>query len=88
MKRTPLRKTSKKRASELRVYSVLKKTFLKLRPYCEIFEPCCTRTAVDVHHTNGRKRLNEIRDWLPACRACHDFIHSRPKYAREMGFLK
>ena len=90
MKRSPIRKVSKKRDGELRVYRVLKAEFLKRRPYCEIFEPCCTRTAVDVHHVNGRngKRLLDVSWWLPVCRGCHSFIHSRPKYAREAGFLK
>src|ERR1041385_1275308 len=90
MKKTPLRKVSKKREGELRVYRVLKAEFLKRRPNCEIFEPCCTRKSVDVHHVNGRngKRLLIVSDWLSCCRACHSIIHSRPQYAREMGFLK
>lgn len=90
MKRTPIRKVSKKRAGELKAYYALRATFLKLRPYCEIFEPCCTRKATEIHHVNGRNgdRLLDSQWFLPACRACHSFIHDRPKYAREMGFLK
>lgn len=90
MKRTPLRKTSKKREKELRVYRVLKAEFLKRRPVCEVFEPCCTRKSVDVHHVNHRegKRLLDVSDWLPICRACHMFITANGRYAREMGFTK
>lgn len=90
MRRAAIRKVSKKRQRELRVYSVLKKEFLSQRRFCEVFESCCTRKAIDVHHINGRngKRLVDIRDWLPVCRSCHRFLHDHPKYAKEAGFLK
>lgn len=90
MKRSPLRKVSSKRAKELKVYSELRKLFLPVRQYCEIFVDGCTRKATDIHHINGRngKRLNDTSWWLPSCRNCHRFLHDHPKYARENGFLK
>lgn len=90
MKRTPLRKVSKKRAKENREYLKLRAEFLKARPYCEIFEPCCTRKATEIHHVNGRngKRLLDMNQCLPTCRSCHRFITDNKKYAQEMGFTK
>ncbi len=89
MKRTPLRKVSKKRAKQNREYSKLRKEFLALRPYCDIFEPCCTRKATDIHHMKHREGnlLLDSAYWLPSCRACHRFLHDNPAYARESGFL-
>lgn len=90
MKRTRLRLISTKRSKQMAQYRTLKTIFLKDRKYCEIFEPCCTRKATDIHHVNGRNgiRLLDMTWWLPTCRSCHDFIHQHPKYAREAGFLK
>ena len=91
MKRTPLRRVSKKRAKELRHYSAQRLAFLKLRPYCQT---CHSRNlnaarATDVHHTAGRngKHLNDEARWLAVCRPCHDHIHRHPGWARAMGFL-
>jgi len=88
MKRSPLRKVSKKRSKELREYSKLRKEFLKRRPYCEIFEACCTRIATTIHHMNHRENLRLLDKswWLPACLPCHRFITDQPAYARANGF--
>jgi hypothetical protein len=90
VKRSPLRKVSPKRAGENRQYALLRKVFLIEKPYCEVFETCCTRKSTDVHHVNHRegKRLLDRRDWLSCCRACHEFLHQHPTYARKAGFLK
>jgi hypothetical protein len=89
-KQSTLKKVSSKRAAQLRVYYKLRQEFLKEKPYCQIFEPCCTRKAVDVHHVKGRNgnRLVDKSWWIPACRPCHRFLHDRPAYARSAGFLK
>jgi len=90
MKRTPLKRVSKKRAKENTTYTLLRRVFLIERPYCEIFEHGCTRKSTDVHHMNHRegKKLNMREWWLPACRTCHDWVRDHPKLARDKGFLK
>lgn len=90
MKRTPLKKVSRKRAKELKVYSELRKLFLSARQYCEIFVDGCTRRATELHHVNGRngRRLLDTQWFLPSCRNCHRYLHDNPRFARENGFLK
>jgi len=89
MKRTPLRKVSKKRAKELKTYDFLRVAFLTSRKFCEIVGPHCTRKSTEIHHVNGRNsdRLLNTTWWTPACRSCHSFLHDNPKYARDAGFL-
>ncbi len=94
IKRTPLRRVSKKRAVGLRIYSKLRKQFLEEHPYCQayatIWYPACdSPPSVEIHHKRGRgKYLNETSTWLAVCRMSHDFIHQHPKAARIMGFLQ
>lgn len=48
----------------------------------------CTHHSTDVHHKAGRAGelyLNE-EFWLAVCRACHMWIETHPKEAREKGF--
>ncbi len=37
LKRTPLRRCAKKRARQLKAYSLLRKAFLKAHPFCQIW---------------------------------------------------
>jgi len=91
LKRTPLKRVSKRRAGELRHYSKARAVFLAAHPFCL----CCnarnlnTRKATDIHHKAGRNHamLNDEAHWLPVCRDCHDTIHRHPAWARAMGFL-
>jgi len=40
--------------------------------YCHI---CCFGGDVEVHHIDGDRNNNHIRNLLPVCDACHDKIH-------------
>ena len=85
MKRTPLRRVSKKRQKEMKEYSILRKEFLEKLPMCEV---CMKAKTSDVHHRNGRgKYYMDVGTWLSVCRPCHDKIHKEPKWAREKGYL-
>lgn len=69
MKRSPLRRASKKRAKQLRVYSALRKTLL-VDAFCEfpdgvvtigmvdskqiVTSVGCTHRATQIHHIKGR----------------------------------
>jgi hypothetical protein len=89
MKRTPLRRVSKKRAKQLRAYSIMRPIFLRSAPFCE-FDSMCLKPSVDIHHIRGRagELLTDERYLLAICRDHHTWIHENAKKAREMGFLK
>ena len=85
----PIAKRSKKKIQEDEEYSLLRKEFLELNPYCKINTIHCTHSATEVHHTEyrGKNYLN-TKTWLPACNTCHKWCHANPKQAAELGFLK
>lgn len=93
MKRTPLRKVSKKYAKELATYRSLKKFILGERYYCEMPSrtgaPSCLNRATQIHHMKGRgKNLNSVVYWLAICNDCHRYIHDHANEARKLGVLK
>jgi hypothetical protein len=87
VKRTPLRRASKRRAAQLREYHRLHGAWLLAHPVCEI---CRAKRSTQVHHSKGRigNRLNATEDWIAICSFCHEKIHSHAKWARENGYLK
>jgi hypothetical protein len=85
MKRTALRRCSKKHAKELATYRILRHAYLSEHPKCHL----CSSLATDIHHTQRRgKHLNNVDSWLGLCRQCHSFVHDNPKQARENNLLK
>ncbi len=88
MKRTPLRKVSRKRAGELKLYAALRGTFLQQHPFCQVIG-CYPGPSTEIHHRNGRngKRLLNTDKFIAVCRACHRKIHDNPRWAREQGLL-
>lgn len=90
MKRTPLRRISKKRAKQSAEYLRLRMNFMLSRPFCEAW---CNRKhilAVHIHHAAGRegRLLCATEHWLPVCAECHDKIHkTHVAEAYEKGFL-
>ena len=87
LRRTPLRKVSKKHRVALEFYFAKRKNFLALNPQCQIAG--CTAASQDIHHKAKRgKNLNEEKTWLAVCRYHHDFIHSHPSASRKAGLLQ
>ena len=87
MKRTPLRRVSKKRDTELKEYRKLKAAHLKINPYCEV---CAKAKATEIHHKLplGRGgKLCDVTIFLASCRRCHTRIHDNPKWAEENKYL-
>ena len=87
MKRSPLRKVSKKRAIENEEYKILGRKFLIQNPECR----GCGREATQVHHRSQRhgKLLNKVEEWIPICFECHTSVHFiSPHRARELDLLK
>jgi len=87
MKRTPLRRVSKKRRTQLKVYSVLRKEYLLAHPICEV---CKKVASSQLHHCDGREhgRLIVTEHWLAVCPKCHSRIHQHPGWARLSGFME
>lgn len=93
LKRTPIRRVSKKRAKENRLYYQLRRTFLGVNPTCQANLPeekvFCTHYSTDVHHVLRRgKYLNVPSTWLAVCRNCHEYLHQHPSMARTLNLLK
>jgi hypothetical protein len=92
-RKTPIRRASKKRELELKIYYSLKKYILSQRPYCQIPSangtPCLNR-ATGIHHVKGRagELLCDVRFWLAVCPQCHDYIHAHAKESRARGLMK
>lgn len=83
-------KVSKKRKVEMLQYSVLRTEFLA-RPENKIC-PITKQQTIEVHHTYcGKDRAKyylDVSTWLAVSRDGHNWIHDKPKEAREKGYLK
>ncbi|NBW08465.1 MAG: HNH endonuclease [Caulobacteraceae bacterium] len=87
LRRSPLRKVSKKRQAELRIYHELRLKYLNDWVKCQV---CEKQDSTDIHHKLPRGRggkLNDITIFLAVCRDCHNLIHKQPKWAEEQGYL-
>ena len=78
---------SKKRGVLDQVYSITRKQYLTMHPYCQARVDGCSANATDIHHKAGRSKhyLNQVT-WLPVCRQCHQWIELNPEKAKELGF--
>lgn len=96
LKRTPLKKVSRKRSTELSEYSRRKKEYFSAladqqgeeNPACEV---CAKRLATDWHHVlplgRGGKLNQPDELMLAVCRTCHNKIHDNMKWTEEQGYL-
>lgn len=86
LRRTPLTKVSRKRARQLREYSVLRAEFLARFPRCQ-YPGGCTALSTDVHHMRGRvgADLLDVDHWLALCRPHHEHITTHPAEALALG---
>lgn len=86
MKRSPLRRISKKQQERLRTYYPLRKQYLKDHPTCDL----CDNAATDIHHTKKPRAtyLNAVETWMGLCRICHSRIENDKAWARENGYLE
>jgi hypothetical protein len=88
MKRSPLKKMSKKKAQQDRAFRILKPIYIRSHPYCEMFDDCFNET-VDIHHMKGQAgELMCDEEWFKAtCRPCHDWVETHKNKARAMGLI-
>ena len=88
MKRSPLRRISKKQQERLRIYGPLRKQYLQEHPVCEL--PECNAASTDIHHTKKPRStyMNDVDTWLAVCRICHSRIENNKAWARENNLLE
>lgn len=86
-----MRRQSKAREREMRLYYQERTEWLKKHPACQI---CAVRgmtpaPATETHHIRGRigKLLRDQRFWCASCRGCREWPHENPREARELGVL-
>ena len=90
-----IRPMSKKREREQAIYLKKRKAFLAEHPICQA-DACINGNwnlffrpeATEIHHRMGRgKYLLDESTWVAVCRKNHNWIHSHPKEARQLGLL-
>lgn len=81
-----MRAVSKKRAAQMRQYSLLRKEFLAANPRCQCPRPC-PLPAEEVHHMRGRvgADLLDTGHWLALCHGCHQWVTEHPAEALAIG---
>ncbi len=92
LKRTPLRRVSKKRSRENAQYAKQRKAYFAEPRVCAVMKDKTGEAlrATEIHHIEGRigAKLLDESHWLPVSRWGHEWIHSHPKEAREKGWLR
>lgn len=83
-KNKTIKKVSKKRETENKIYAILRKKFLQDNPICPINK---TQTT-DIHHMKGRigSLLLDTRYWLAVSREAHIMIEQNPVWAKENNY--
>ena len=86
MKRSPLRRVSKKRAVQNRTYTKIREEFLADNPKCGV---CEIKKSTQIHHRRGRfgDRLNDTAYFMAICFDCHNKIHLNPSWAYAKDYL-
>lgn len=92
-RRKPMKRISDRRRLQQAIYTTRRGLFLAAHPICEAVIPktdICSMVSQDVHHKAGRTGTNFLDEstWMATCRECHDWIHTHPGQARELGLLK
>lgn len=87
LKRTKVKKVSKKRQQQNKEYNQARLLFLSLpeNKTC----PVTGSSATEIHHMNGREneRLLDQKYWLAVSRVGHRWIHDNPLESREKGWF-
>ena len=87
LRRTPIRRVSKKRRMDVVAYSRKRAQFLALHPECQV--PECSQPSNEVHHMKGRGRFYlAVSTWMACCPYHHRMIHQHPSWARAEGFMQ
>jgi hypothetical protein len=87
MKKSYIKKVSKKMGKTTRSYSKQRIEFLLNNPMCHAKIFNCTLGSTEIHHKKGRDKYHlDIDTWLAVCRNCHNWIEHNPEEAIELGY--
>jgi hypothetical protein len=100
-RRKPLKRQSKKRAKESKVYMDKRKAFLGAHPWCQwwMAENGVSEDAVrdglnaprsaEVHHKKGRSGPHYLDEttWMAVSTKAHRYIHAHGQESREKGYI-
>jgi hypothetical protein len=90
VRRTPIRRRSKKESERLRRYDRARTIVMETaNGMCEAVTNRCMGPAGQVHHRRGRdgELVDDLDNLLAVCYACHDYIHSHPHESYERGWM-
>lgn len=91
MKRTPMRRKSKKRGGvDVWRRNIIIQLVKDRGGDCEARTSACAGQAVDAHEKLRRGQGGSIVDpanIILVCRECHDYIHAHPAESYESGWL-
>lgn len=94
MRRTPLRRKSKKRERQERDYAVWRRGYLARHPNCMLrWSTHCSGRSAEVHHVLKRSQgapliPKDEADVLATCWPCHFKVDVEPAEAKERGFVR
>lgn len=90
-RRSGIRRLSKKRAEELKVYAKERRAYLKRHPLCLscVLRKMAPQKACDIHHRRGRAGEMLLRQewWIPVCRQCHHWIGNNIRLAQSLDLI-
>lgn len=90
MRRTPIRRRSKKETERLRRYQTARYIVAeRSNGYCEANTPNCRGPLDQVHHRKGRDGdlVDDVDLLLGVCWSCHNYIHNNPLHSYERGWM-
>ena len=90
MKRSPLKRRSRKEDARLRRYEKARaNVYERSGGSCEARTPDCRGAIDQVHHRKGRDGglVDDESLLLGVCWACHNYIHDRPSLSYQTGWM-
>lgn len=92
LKRTPIKKRSRKYTKHVKEYSSLRQQYLLDNPCCAVRLPNCSYGDTDqltIHHMKGRgKYFLDTSTWLTVCMSCHRYVEDHPEQAKANGWSR
>jgi len=97
VKRSPIRRVSKKRAAISKERAQFVGDLIATHPRCQIGSPVCSGGSTTVHEAlkrshggaivPGDKATRQGQNFFPCCRACNGYVEDHPSWAAEKGFV-
>lgn len=88
-RRKRIKRVSKKKREQDKIYAKLRPQFLAEHPACEIqWDDKCSKKATQVHHVQRRGKFYlKTETWKSSCRHCHAMVEAHGEEAEKLGHL-